>query len=144
VETVEVRRRNTLARDAYSLLHFPLIAGIVLTAVGLHEVLVHPDEPLELETATALYGGTALYLLAHAAFYGRCTGRLKPHRLGAGLLLAAAIPLGTVLDALVSQVVITATLTALLVYESVRFRESRLQVRRELAHGHTPPAVNGP
>jgi len=141
VETVEVRRRNTLARDAYSLLHFPLIAGIVLTAVGLHEVLVHPDEPLELETATALYGGTALYLLAHAAFYGRCTGRLKPHRLAVGLLLAAAIPLGTELDALVSQVVITATLTALLVYESIRFRESRLQVRRELAHGHTPPAV---
>jgi low temperature requirement protein LtrA len=144
VETAGGRARNTLARDAYSYLHFPLIAGIVLVAVGLHEVLAHPDEALQAEAATALYGGTALYLLGHAAFYGRCTGNLKPHRLAVGLLLAALIPLGAELDAVVSEVVIAAVVGALLVYENIRFRESRLQIRRDLAHGHTPPAATGP
>ncbi|HEX5095224.1 MAG TPA: low temperature requirement protein A, partial [Acidimicrobiia bacterium] len=32
--------RNRLARDSYSFLHFPMVAGIVLSAFGLHEVLV--------------------------------------------------------------------------------------------------------
>jgi low temperature requirement protein LtrA len=140
VETVEARRRNTLARDAYSYLHFVLVAGVVLTAVGLHDVLVHPGEPLGTEASVALFGGAALYLLGHTAFYRRCTGNLKPHRLVAGLVLAAMVPVGTELDALPSLVLVTALVVVLLVYEGVRFGESRHQLRRDLAHGHTPPA----
>ena len=36
-----------LARDAYSYLHYPMIAGIVLLAVGLQETLAHVSEPLD-------------------------------------------------------------------------------------------------
>ena len=35
----EGRERNTLARDSYSYLHFPMVAGIVLAALGLEETL---------------------------------------------------------------------------------------------------------
>ena len=61
------RERNELARDVYSYMHFLLVAGIVLAAFGLHEVLPHVDEPLEAVPAFALLGGVALYLLGHVA-----------------------------------------------------------------------------
>ena len=48
-----------------------MVAGIVLLALGLKKTLEHTDEELELVPATALLGGTALYLLAHVAFRWR-------------------------------------------------------------------------
>ena len=60
--------RNTLARDAFAYLHLPMIAGIELFALGVEQVVGHVDEALELEAAAALFGGVALYLLAHVAF----------------------------------------------------------------------------
>ena len=48
-------------RDSY--LHFPMIAGIVLLAVGLRETLAHVSEPLDTVPADrALCERTALYL----------------------------------------------------------------------------------
>ncbi|MCW2960023.1 MAG: low temperature requirement protein, partial [Thermoleophilia bacterium] len=41
------RVQNELARDAYSYLHFPMIAGIVLGALGLKKAIAHVDQPLE-------------------------------------------------------------------------------------------------
>ncbi len=55
----EGRERNTLARDSYSYLHFPMVAGIVLAALGLEETLAHVDDPLEAVHAFALLGGVA-------------------------------------------------------------------------------------
>ena len=59
--------RNALARDSYSYLHFPMVAGIVLAAFGLEETLAHVGDPLEAVAAFALLGGVAIYLLAHVA-----------------------------------------------------------------------------
>ncbi len=36
-----------IARDAYSLLHYPLVVGIIFYAVAAEEIVAHPDEPLE-------------------------------------------------------------------------------------------------
>ena len=62
------RERNEIARDSYSYLHFPMVAGIALIAVGIKRTLIDVDEPLSLVAATALLGGAAMYLLAHVAF----------------------------------------------------------------------------
>ena len=56
-----------MARDVYSYLHFPLVAGIVIAAFGLHETLAHVKEPLDDVAAFALLGGVAIYLLGHVA-----------------------------------------------------------------------------
>ena len=61
------RARNELARDSYSYLHFPMVAGIVLAAFGLEESLPHLDQHLDVVPAFALFGGVAIYLLAHVA-----------------------------------------------------------------------------
>src|SRR5271154_322097 len=75
------RERNDLARDSYSYLHFPMVAGIALIAVGLKRTLLHVDDQLTLVSATALLGGGAMYLLAHVAFRLRNMHNLSTRRL---------------------------------------------------------------
>jgi low temperature requirement protein LtrA len=121
--------RNTLARDAFAYLHLPLIAGIELFALGVEEVVGHVDEPLATEAQAALFGGVALYLLAHVAFKWRTTRSLGVQRLWAALLLLVCVPLGADLNALAALGVVTAVSIALIAYEVIRFREARARVR---------------
>ncbi len=81
VESVQVR--NELARDAFSYLHLPMVAAIVLVALGMKVTLAHVGDPLNWEAATALVGGAALYLLAHVAFKLRSLGSFSVERLAA-------------------------------------------------------------
>jgi low temperature requirement protein LtrA len=121
--------RNTLARDSFAYLHLPMIAGIELFALGVEQVVGHVDEPLELEASTALFGGIALYLLAHVAFRLRNVGSLSRQRLAAAVVLAACVPLGTELESPVALAVACAVVVALIVYETVRFGADRERVR---------------
>ena len=77
----EGRERNAIARDSFSYLHLPMVAGIVLLALGLKKTLEHVEDPLKLEPAVAMLGGTAMYLLAHVAFRMRNVHRLSTERL---------------------------------------------------------------
>ena len=67
MQAPEGRERNALARDSYSYLHFPMVAGIVLVALGLEHTLAHVDDALDGVHRFALLGGVAIYLLAHVA-----------------------------------------------------------------------------
>jgi low temperature requirement protein LtrA len=137
-EMPAVRERNELARDAYSYLHLPLVAAIVLVALGMKTTLSHVGDPLHWEIAVALVGGTALYLLGHVAFKRRAIRTLSVPRLVTAAVLLALIPLAHELDALATVGIVGAVLWALIVYESVRYAESRDRVR----HGdHPVPAV---
>ena len=81
-----------MARDSFSYLHLPMVAGIVLVALGIKKTLAHVDDPLHVVPATALLGGTALYLLAHVAFRWRNVHTLNRRRLGLAIVLLALIP----------------------------------------------------
>lgn len=59
-ETPTGKAQNEMARDAYSFLHFPMICGVVLVALGLTSTIAHVDAALRQETAFALVAGTAL------------------------------------------------------------------------------------
>ena len=118
-----------LARDAYSYVHFPMIAGIVLLAVGLKKTLADTGEPLETVPAIALCGGPALYLLGQVGFRLRTLGTLSPHRLMAAIALLALIPLALEADALLALAATSTVLVILIAYEVARFREDRARVR---------------
>jgi low temperature requirement protein LtrA len=118
-----------LARDAYSYLHYPLIAGIVLLALGLKETLAVTGASLETVPALALCGGPALYLLGHIAFRERVLGSFSPHRALAAAALLALIPLALGADALVALAAVATVLAILIAYEAVHFREERTRVR---------------
>jgi low temperature requirement protein LtrA len=129
----EGRERNEIARDSFSYLHFPMIAGIVLVALGLKKTLEHVDDPLKLVPAVAMLGGCAVYLLAHVAFRWRNVHRFSTQRaLGAALLLAF-IPAALEIPAIVTLAAVAAALAVLIGYETVHFAELRERLRHQLA-----------
>ncbi len=82
-----------VGRDAYTYLHLPIVAGILLTAVGDELVIAHPSDELGTAGALAALGGPALYLLGLVAFSTR-VGRPQPWtRTAAAVALAACVPL---------------------------------------------------
>jgi low temperature requirement protein LtrA len=127
------REQNEIARDSYSYLHFAMVAGIVLLALGMKKTLGDVGEPLKLVPAAALLGGTALYLLAHVAFRLRNVRTLNKQRLVTALLLLALIPAAVELPALASVALVAAALAGLIAYEAVRFADARDRVRHQLA-----------
>ena len=86
------RERNSIGRDSYGYLHLPMVAGIVLLALGLKKTLGHVEEPLKLVPAVALLGGTAMYLVAHVAFRLRNVHRFSVQRLLCAVVLRRADP----------------------------------------------------
>jgi len=129
------REQNEIARDSYSLLHFPMVAGIVLLALGLKKTLEHVGDPLDTVPAFALLGGTALYLLAHVAFRLRNIHTLNKQRLVCAIALLALWPLAVEMASLAMLAILAAVLVALIAYEVLRFGELRARLRNELLHG---------
>jgi low temperature requirement protein LtrA len=121
--------RARLARDAYTYLHFPMIAGIVLFAFGLETTLHHLDDDLDLVAAVGLCAGTALYLLAQVGFLVRALGRVFRGRTVGAVLLGAAIPAALVLPALATLGLVAAVCASIVAYEAIARRDARLQVR---------------
>ena len=129
------RERNSIGRDSYGYLHLPMVAGIVLLALGFKKTLGHVGEALEVVPATAMLGGTALYLVAHVAFRLRNVHRFSLQRLLCAIALVALIPAAVELPALATLGILAALLVVLIVYESVRFAELRDRMRHQVAEG---------
>jgi low temperature requirement protein LtrA len=132
------RVQNAMARDSYSYLHFPMVAGIVLIALGMKKTLGHVEDPLKLVPAAALLGGTALYLLAHVAFRYRHVHTLNTRRLGLAIVLVALVPVAGELPALALLAILVALLVVLIAYETRSYGESRARVRHELGGDPNP------
>jgi low temperature requirement protein LtrA len=127
------RERNEIARDSYSYLHFPMVAGIALIAVGMKLTIEHVDAPLKLVAATALLGGASMYMLAHVAFRLRNMHSFSTRRMVCALILLALLPAGAALPALATLALLAAVLVALIVYEALRYADVRDRVRHQLA-----------
>ena len=134
------RERNKIARDSYSYLHFPMVAGIALIAVGMKRTIGHVEDPLKLVPAAALLGGAAMYLLAHVAFRLRNMHSLSGRRLVCAIVLLALLPAGAALPALATLGILAAMLVALISYETLRYAEVRDRVRHQLARERVPEA----
>ena len=125
----EGERRLRIARDSYSYLHLPMVAGIVLIALGVKKTLGHVDEPLETIPSFALFGGIALYYAGHVGFRLRNVGTVNRPRLIALLVCAALIPLGREVDAIVALAAAAVLTSAVIAYEAIRYAEARRRVR---------------
>ena len=126
-------RRAMIARDSYSYLHLPMIAGIVLIALGVKKTIGDVDEPLKTAPAVALFGGVALYYAGHVGFRFRNTHTLYRARLIALVVAVALIPVATEVDALVAIGMAAALTSAVIGYEVVRYAEARRRIRTEHA-----------
>jgi low temperature requirement protein LtrA len=123
------RERNEIARDSYTFLHLPMVAGIVLLALGFKKTLEHVDDPLKIEIAVAMLGGLVAYLLAHVAFRWRNVHRFSRQRVVAAVILAALTPAAIELPAVLTLAIVLLVLVVLVVYENLRFAELRDRLR---------------
>jgi low temperature requirement protein LtrA len=131
-ERAEPGEKVRIARDSYTYLHAPMVAGIVLFALGVKKTLAHDAEPLAAVPALGLCGGVALYLLAHVAFRLRNVHTLNRARLVVAIVLLALIPVATNVVALLALALVAAVMVALLTYEFVRFHDARERLRHAL------------
>ena len=138
VASILVRRRLTqargleqarLARDAYNYLHLPMVAGIVLFALGLKTTIGHVGEALDTVPAVALCGGAALYLLGHIAFLFRTTGRVFRRRTVGAVALLALTPAAVAIPALAALALVSVVCSLVVAYEVIRYRAARVRVR---------------
>jgi low temperature requirement protein LtrA len=135
----EGEQRARLARDAYSYLHLPMVAGIVLLALGLKKVLAYVGGELghdwmdRLATAplVAMYAGVALYLLALVAFHYRVADTVKRMRIATAFLVILLAPAAAQLPALGALAVVTTVMVGLIAAETVRFADDRERIRHE-------------
>jgi low temperature requirement protein LtrA len=118
-----------IARDSYALGHFPMIAGIVLFALGVKKVLEHTGDPLKDMPAVAIAGGLATYALAHVLVRRRSIGTMSAPRIVAALACLAVIPLALEVSGLATLAVLAVIWAGLIAYETTRYVEDRAQVR---------------
>jgi low temperature requirement protein LtrA len=106
-----------IARDAYTYLHVPIVAGIILTAVADEILIVHPGRQLSTAGVTVMLGGPLLYLLGEAMFRWRMIRRVSIKRLTAMSALALlAIP-AIISSAIVLAGAVATVLIALAIWE---------------------------
>jgi low temperature requirement protein LtrA len=134
-----------LARDAYTYLHLPIIAGIIATAVANDLLITGPNRALHGVGLAMLLGGPALYLLGESLFRRRLAGSAHADRLVIAGLLVALAPLGSRVSALALGLIVAALLSALAVWELRALR--RVGVARQAlvgeAHDHRALADRG-
>ncbi len=123
------RPQNEMARDSYSYLHYPMVAGIVLVALGLEKTLEHVGDPLHTVPAFALLGGVAAYLLGHVAFRYRHIHTVNWRRTGLAALLLALWPLAVEIPALATLALVAVLLWALIGFETRLYGDARYELR---------------
>jgi low temperature requirement protein LtrA len=106
-----------LARDAYTYLHLPIVAGIIATAVGNDLLIAEPYEAPHGIGAAMILGGPALYLLGETVFRWRMTGVTDVKRVAVAALLLLLVPVAGQAGALLLSVIVAALLTVLAVWE---------------------------
>jgi low temperature requirement protein LtrA len=125
--------QGAMARDSYSYLHLPMVAGVILFAFGVKEALPDLTQSLARVPAAALCGGLSLYLVAHILFRLRNVHTLNRHRLVAAIICIGLIATASHVSGLTLLALVAATGVVLVAYEAVHFREARHRVR---AAGH--------
>jgi low temperature requirement protein LtrA len=118
------RGRGIVGRDL-SYLHIPLVAGIIVNAVGDKLVLARPGERLGGAELVALAAGPALYLLGSVLFKLRVVHFGIGKRLVAVLLVVGAGALGTALPAVATEALMLAVLVGLAVAEALPAAQRR-------------------
>ena len=85
------KETGPLARDVYSIGHYPIIAGIVLYASGVEEAVLHPNDPLIVEVRWLIGGALAAFLLAMVAATWRARRVLLYERVIGSAVIGAVL-----------------------------------------------------
>jgi low temperature requirement protein LtrA len=108
-----------LARLAYTYLHMPIVAGIILSAVANELVLTHPADHSDLKTVISGIGGPLLFLSGTILFKHAIRGWFQPsHGAGIGALAILAC-FASGLSPLMLSILSTAIMVIVAAWESI-------------------------
>ena len=133
------RDPGRLGRSAYTYYHLPMVAGIIVAAVGDELTIAHPNDTGSLLTSVVNLGGPALYLVGHSLFKQSVFGILPRTRLIALFALAALVPVGLVTSNVVVSAAATLVLWSVAGWEAWAYRDYVHPA--ESADGYDGPAV---
>lgn len=137
LHSTQGQERVRLARDSYTYLHFPMLAGVIYLALGMKKVAEYVadtshhelSDPLPAAALWPMFGGVAVYLLAHLAFRLRNVGSVNRPRAVVAVALLALPVLAGGLPALATLALLAGVLAGLTAFEALYYREARDQVR---------------
>jgi low temperature requirement protein LtrA len=119
-----------LARLAYTYLHLPIVAGIILSAVADDLVLQHPAGHSDPRTVMSAVGGPMLFLVGTILFKHTIRGWLQLSH-GVGIIALCVIGwFGHAFSPLALSVLTTALMVVVATWESISLRSGARQARR--------------
>lgn len=134
--TREPKARSALARDAYTYLHLPLVAGPILFALGLKRLLTGTAEPVNPAgdllpgfELLVLHGGAALYLLTLVALGWRALRVWRWPTIAGVAVLVLLLPVAARVPELAALGLLTAVVLTTIVAQTVVDAPLRRQVR---------------
>ncbi|KRR21168.1 hypothetical protein CQ14_22125 [Bradyrhizobium lablabi] len=116
-----------LARLAYTYLHMPIVAGVIVAAVADELVLKHPGGHSDLKTVMSAIGGPLLFLLGTVLFKHSFRGFVQLSH-GAGIIALCALAwFASSLSPLMLSILTTAILTVVAMWETMSLRSGRAE-----------------
>ncbi len=111
-----------LARLAYTYLHMPIVAGIIVTAVADELVLKHPGGHSDLKTVISAIGGPLLFLFGTILFKYSFRGFLQLSHGGGIIALGVLAWFASELSPLMLSILTTAIMIGVAAWESISLR----------------------
>jgi low temperature requirement protein LtrA len=109
---------GSLARDAYTYLHLPIIAGIIMVAIADDLLVAHPSEHLTTTGVVMATAGPAVYLLGESMVRLRMIGKVARKRLACVVALAVLGLFGGGMSALALTIGVAVLLAILAMSEA--------------------------
>lgn len=109
--------RGRVARDLFTLIHYPIVAGIIGFAVGAEEIALHPGDHLESLAAVGMAGGVGLILLGFVIGNRRAQGQVLWERLVAAAVVVVLVVLGGGLPGLTVGALVILVVAVALAFE---------------------------
>jgi low temperature requirement protein LtrA len=120
-----------LARLAYTYLHMPIVAGIILSAVADELVLTHPNGHSDIRTVVSAIGGPLLFLFGTILFKHAIRGFLQLSH-GVGIIAFAILAwFAAGLSPLLLSGLTTAIMVVVAVWESLSLRSAVAETQSE-------------
>jgi low temperature requirement protein LtrA len=120
-----------LARLAYTYLHMPIVAGIIVSAVADELVLKHPHGHSDLKTVLSAIGGPLLFLIGTILFKHTIRGFLQLSH-GAGIIALGILAwFAAELSPLLLSIVTTAIMVIVAAWESISLKSDASESRAE-------------
>lgn len=119
--SLEGNARGRFARDVYTYIHAPIVAGVILSAAALEEITKHPDESLPLEFRLMFLAGMFLFFGGIEGGALRVSRVFPPERFAVIVLFAGLVAFGDALSGLTILI-----LTDLLVFLALLLEGRRI------------------